>query len=94
MDQLDPYLNVITPLGAARAIGVTSGEADQTMWLVFIKATGEPWYFRNPYIRLAPEISEGRGPPSGRLCRQFCVPPRRALDALILDALILDALID
>jgi hypothetical protein len=64
MDQLDPYLNVITPLGPARAIGVTTGEADQTLWLVFIKATGEPWYFRNPYIRWAPEISEVRGYPS------------------------------
>jgi hypothetical protein len=71
MDQLNPYLDVITPLGAARAIGIETGEADQTMWLVFIKATGEPWYFRNPYIRWAPAISEGRGKPSPF----FDIPP-------------------
>lgn len=61
MDRLDPAIEVITPLGAAQAIGVDVGESGQAMWLVFIKRTGEPWYFRNPYIRQAPDISEGRG---------------------------------
>jgi hypothetical protein len=64
MHQLDPYLDVITPLGPARAVFLVEGEADHILWLVFIKATGEPWFFRNPYIRWAPAPSDGRGEPS------------------------------
>jgi len=61
MVQLTPAIDVITPLGPAQAIVMDVGETGQMMWLVFIKATGEPWFFRNPYIRQGMDISEGRG---------------------------------
>lgn len=64
MHRFNPAIKVITPLGPAIAIGIDTGESGSAMWLVFIKRTGEPWFFRNPYVRLASDISEGWGPPS------------------------------
>ena len=58
--QLETPINVITPLGPALAMFLEGGNVGRE-WICFIKATGEPWAFRNPYVRLAPDISDGRG---------------------------------
>lgn len=61
--QLNPTITVLTPLGEGIAYfmedGVTGIE-----WQVFIKRTGESWWFRNPHIRLIPSATVGIGPVS------------------------------
>ena len=59
--QLDPPIYVLTPLGAGLAYFMEDGRSG-VEWLVFIKRTGEPWFFRNPHIRLMTDTTEGIGP--------------------------------
>lgn len=62
--QLSPPIHVITPLGPGLAY-IYEGEGRSGIeWLVFIKRTGEPWFFRNPHIRLADDLTENIGPSS------------------------------
>lgn len=61
--RLDPPIQVMTPLGLGLAYFLEDGPAG-VEWQVFIRRTGESWYFRNPYIRLAPEATIGIGPVS------------------------------
>lgn len=62
--QLDPPIHVLTPLGPGLAF-IYEGEGRSGVeWLVFIKRTGEPWFFRNPHIRLADDTTESIGPAS------------------------------
>ena len=75
MTPLEPF-EVITPLGPAECRGVVDG-TENVEWVTFIKATGEPWFWRNPEIRLAPCITAGRPavspfpPPSAKLAREI-----------------------
>jgi hypothetical protein len=54
-----PDRNVLTPLGPAVCVGVVC-DSEIVEWITFIKATGEPWFWRNQYIRLDPEVTSGR----------------------------------
>lgn len=49
---------VITPLGPAICIGILD-DLDDVEWVTFIIATGEPWFWRNPYIRLRRNVTNG-----------------------------------
>jgi hypothetical protein len=62
MTPLD-WFDVMTPLGAATCIGVVD-EIENVEWVVFIKATGEPWFFRNPHVRRNHDVTSGLGPVS------------------------------
>lgn len=59
MTPLD-HFPVITPLGAATCIGVCANQ-DDVEWVTFINSTGEPWFWRNPYIRMRPNVTNGFG---------------------------------
>lgn len=58
--QFDPPFKVITPLGPAMAVALVDGRLG-VEWLTFIISTGESWFWRNFYIRLAPDVTEGHG---------------------------------
>ncbi len=58
MTPLSPF-DVLTPLGPATCIGIVD-ETDEIEWVTFVKATGEPWFFRNPHVRLAVTVTSGR----------------------------------
>jgi hypothetical protein len=62
--QLDPPICVLTPLGAGLAYLYEGEGRSGVEWLVFIKRTGEPWFFRNPHVRLMTDTTEGIGPVS------------------------------
>jgi len=57
--QLDPPLEMITPLGEAEAHFLES-EGDRVFFGVFQKVSGENWWFENHLIRLAPCLTSGR----------------------------------
>lgn len=57
--QLDPPIRILTPLGPGRAFFMVDGLRG-TEFGVFIDKTGELWFFRVPYIRLAPDITDGQ----------------------------------
>lgn len=59
MLQLNPPLQVITPLGEAVAHFIES-EADTVYFGVFQKETGENWWWENRLIRLMACLSDGR----------------------------------
>ncbi len=61
--RLEPPIQVMTPLGLGLACFLEDGPAG-VEWQVFIRRTGESWYFRNPYIRLASDATIGIGPVS------------------------------
>lgn len=50
---------VLTPLGPAMAIGLLD-DTDEVEWITYIKATGEPWFFRNPHVRFINTATDGR----------------------------------
>ena len=52
--ELKVPLDVITPLGKAKAIALVNYNEQDAEWITFIKSTGECWYWQNQYIRLAP----------------------------------------
>lgn len=54
-----PDREVVTPLGLGDCIGLVDDTAN-VEWIVVIKATGEPWFFRNPHVRFAPCVTDGR----------------------------------
>lgn len=54
-----PHFDVVTPLGPAVCVGILD-DTDNVEWVTFIKATGEPWFWRNPDIRRATDITQGR----------------------------------
>ncbi len=54
MHELNIPLDVITPLGKAKAIGLVNYNEQDVEWVTFIKSTGECWFWRNQFIRLAP----------------------------------------
>lgn len=56
--QLDTPLDVLTPLGPATCYFMGDG-GDNVEWQVFIKASGESWWFQNQYIRREPSITLG-----------------------------------
>lgn len=58
MTPLNPF-DCITPLGPAVCRGIID-EGESVEWVTFIKATGEPWFWRNPQFRIAPDITAGR----------------------------------
>lgn len=58
MTPLDAF-NCITPLGPAVCVGIIDG-GSAVEWVTFIKSTGEPWLWRNPQFRVAPDITAGR----------------------------------
>jgi len=57
MTPLDPF-PVITPLGPAVCTGVLA-HLDDVEWVTWILATGEPWFWRNPHIRLRQNVTNG-----------------------------------
>lgn len=59
MTPLDQF-PVLTPLGPAICIGVLA-DLDDVEWVTFIISTGEPWFWRNPHIRLRPNVTNGYG---------------------------------
>jgi hypothetical protein len=59
----DAWFDVITPLGPATCIGIID-DVENVEWVTFIKATGEPWFFRNPHIRYNNDATNGRPTPS------------------------------
>ena len=62
MTPLEPF-DVLTPLGPAVCIGICGENGDFPEWVTFIKRTGEPWFWRNHSMRLAPQVTRGyRGP--------------------------------
>lgn len=71
-----PEFDCITPLGPATCIGVHA-ETEDIVWATFIKATGEPWFWRNPEFRRVPCITSGRTglspfpEPSEKLAREI-----------------------
>lgn len=60
MKPFDTPIEVITPLGPAFAYFLIDGPQG-VEWGCFIVSTGEPWFFRNPFIRLAPDATNGHG---------------------------------
>lgn len=59
--QLNPPLEVETPLGSALAMFLwEQGQELDVQWCCFIKTTGEPWWFTNNRIRLGTNLSVGR----------------------------------
>lgn len=62
--QLNPPIHVLTPLGAGLAYIYEGDGRSGVEWLVFIKRTGEPWFFRNMHVRLADDTTESIGPAS------------------------------
>lgn len=75
MTPLDPF-DVITPLGPAICVGLVD-DTDNVEWVTFIKSTGEPWFWRNPDIRLLGDATSGRpdvspfDKPSAKVARQI-----------------------
>jgi hypothetical protein len=62
MTQLDCF-DVLTPLGPAFCIGIVD-DTDAVEWVTFIKSTGEPWFWKNPQIRMLFDATSGLGDPS------------------------------
>src|SRR4029077_4686213 len=54
-----PHFDVVTPLGPAICVGIIT-DTENVEWGTFIKSTGEPWFFRNPHIRLNNDATNGR----------------------------------
>lgn len=57
MTPLEPF-PVLTPLGPAVCVGVLA-DLDDVEWVTWILATGEPWFWRNPHIRLRRNVTNG-----------------------------------
>lgn len=55
---------VMTPLGPASCTGVIA-DLDDVEWLTWNLATGEPWFWCNPQIRLRSNVTNGRRRSSG-----------------------------
>jgi hypothetical protein len=55
---------VFTPLGLAEAWAIFPN-GDDPEWATFIVATGEPWFWKNEFIRLAPTTTNMRRGVSG-----------------------------
>lgn len=53
-----PPFDVLTPLGLAVCNGLEV-DGQNVEWLCWIKATGEPWFWRNPQIRMSWDITSG-----------------------------------
>lgn len=62
MTPLEPF-DVLTPLGPAKCVGICD-EGNTVEWVTFIKATGEPWFWRNPHVRMSWDATSGLGGPS------------------------------
>ncbi len=61
--QLNPVVPLITPKGPGMAhLVIDYGIELDLHWVVFINATGECWTFRNPEVKLAPNLTAGRPP--------------------------------
>jgi hypothetical protein len=54
----------MTPLGRAVCFGVTNEDGDYPCWATWIKATGEPWFWENPQVRLCPTATNNLSAPS------------------------------
>lgn len=52
------HFPVLTPLGPATCVGIID-EQDDVEWVTFILATGEPWFWRNPHLRLRRNATNG-----------------------------------
>lgn len=63
MTQLEE-IPVITPLGPAMCFGVNSNCANP-VWACWIDATGEMWWFGNPFVRRRPTVTGGQPRVSG-----------------------------
>ena len=61
--QLDPPLNIVTPLGKAMATFVETEEWE-VYWCSFQKETGECWWWRNQYIRMYANITSDFSKPT------------------------------
>lgn len=57
MTPLEPF-PVMTPLGPAVCTGILD-DLDDVEWLTWVLATGEPWFWRNPHIRLRRNVTNG-----------------------------------
>jgi hypothetical protein len=53
-----PHFPVITPLGPATCVGILDDQ-DDVEWVTWILATGEPWLWRNPHVRLRRNVTNG-----------------------------------
>ena len=53
-----PHFPVMTPLGPAVCVGILA-DLDDPEWVTWILATGEPWFWRNPSIRLRRNVTNG-----------------------------------
>lgn len=62
MTPLDRF-DVLTPLGPAICIGIVD-DTDAVEWVTFIKSTGEPWFWKNPQIRIQFDVTSGYSLPS------------------------------
>ncbi len=51
---------MLTPLGSGLACFLAD-EWDEVEWQVFVKATGESWWFQNRFVRLAESATLGVG---------------------------------
>lgn len=61
MIQLNPSIPVLTPKGAAEAIGwIDYGREHNLIWIVLLDENGQCWQFENPQIRAFPNWSLGR----------------------------------
>ncbi len=54
--QLEPALHVLTPIGEGDACFLMFDDFD-VFWQVFIRETGESWWWDNHLIRLKPSLS-------------------------------------
>lgn len=60
MRQLNPPIEVVTPLGSAIANFLWAESPDALYWGVCMVATGESWWFKNAKIRYDTNITMGR----------------------------------
>lgn len=60
MKPFDVPIKVLTPLGPALSYFLVDGPGG-VEWGCFIVSTGEAWFFRNPFVRLAPDATNGHG---------------------------------
>lgn len=58
--QLNPPLYVVTPFGDAIAHFIFAESTDAVWYGCFQNATGENWWWQNPYVRLCQNFSDDR----------------------------------
>lgn len=61
--QLDPPLPLVTPKGSGWAhLVIDYGQEHDLLWVVFLNDGGQCWTFRNPDVRMEPNVTMGRVP--------------------------------